>query len=45
MSEMQGGSIKDTCALARRALVAAYDPDLKQAIQTDIDRLCPNPPN
>jgi tetratricopeptide (TPR) repeat protein len=30
----------DACALARRALAAAYDPGLKQGIQQLIDRLC-----
>jgi tetratricopeptide (TPR) repeat protein len=30
----------EACALARRALAAAYDPALKQAIQQLIDRLC-----
>ena len=30
----------DACALARRALAAAYDPGLKQGIQQVIDRLC-----
>jgi tetratricopeptide (TPR) repeat protein len=32
----------EACALARRALAAAYDPGLKQSIQEIIDRLCPN---
>ena len=31
----------EACALARRALAAAYDPALKQSIQQLIDRLCP----
>ena len=31
----------EACTLARRALAAAYDPALKQAIQQHIDRHCP----
>jgi tetratricopeptide (TPR) repeat protein len=38
--EALGESSTDACALARRALAAAYDPGLKQGIQQRIDRLC-----
>jgi tetratricopeptide (TPR) repeat protein len=38
--EALGESSTDACALARRALAAAYDPGLKQGIQQLIDRLC-----
>ena len=34
----------ESCALARRALAAAYDPALKQEIQQLVDRLCPASP-
>src|SRR5664280_3418439 len=38
--EALGESSTDACALARRALAAAYDPGLKQGIQQLIDQLC-----
>jgi tetratricopeptide (TPR) repeat protein len=41
VSEASKKPAAEACALARRALAAAYDPALKQSIQQLIDRLCP----
>jgi hypothetical protein len=38
------GEPGEACALARRGLVAAYDPDVRQSIQQIIDRLLPTTP-
>jgi tetratricopeptide (TPR) repeat protein len=38
------GEPGEACALARRGLGAAYDPDVRQSIQQIIDHLAPTPP-
>ena len=44
IAEAGNAPASEACALARRALAAAYDPALKQEIQQLIDRLCPESP-
>jgi hypothetical protein len=41
VSEARENPAAETCALARRALAAAYDPSLKHSMQELVDRLCP----
>ena len=40
VSEASKGPAVETCAFARRALAAAYDPALKQDIQGLVNRVC-----
>jgi tetratricopeptide (TPR) repeat protein len=37
------GAVGEACKLAHRASAAAYDPEIKEAIQEIVDRLCPAP--
>jgi tetratricopeptide (TPR) repeat protein len=37
-----GGNVTEACTLARRALPAAYDPDLKEVLQRLIAEVCPS---
>ena len=41
IAEAAKAPASEACALARRALAAAYDSALKESIQQLIDRLCP----